>query len=173
MVDEESQLHPRTFYGVSKMRAEKHVQRLIDQDRALIIRSGNVYGYSKSMRFDAVINKFAFETNFHKRIIIQGSGNQYRAFVHVNDLVRNLAALISNDVPADVYNIVSKNLAVLELVDVFKELCPELEFLFVDQHLDLRNIQVSTDLKLAKYLTLAKPRSLKDEMQFFLDNFSY
>lgn len=173
MVDEESQLHPRTFYGVSKMRAEKHVQRLIDQDRALIIRSGNVYGYSKSMRFDAVINKFAFETNFHKRIIIQGSGNQYRAFVHVNDLVRNLAALISNDVPADVYNIVSKNLAVLELVDVFKELCPELEFLFVDQHLDLRNIQVSTDLKLAKYLTLAKPRLLKDEMQFFLDNFSY
>ena len=173
MVDEESQLHPRTFYGVSKMRAEKHVQRLIDQDRALIIRSGNVYGYSKSMRFDAVINKFAFETNFHKRIIIQGSGNQYRAFVHVNDLVRNLAALISNDVPADVYNIVSKNLAILELVDVFKELCPELEFLFVDQHLDLRNIQVSTDLKLAKYLTLAKPRLLKDEMQFFLDNFSY
>ena len=173
MVDEESQLHPRTFYGVSKMRAEKHVQRLIHQDRALIIRSGNVYGYSKSMRFDAVINKFAFETNFHKRIIIQGSGNQYRAFVHVNDLVRNLAALISNDVPADVYNIVSKNLAILELVDVFKELCPELEFLFVDQHLDLRNIQVSTDLKLAKYLTLAKPRLLKDEMQFFLDNFSY
>jgi UDP-glucose 4-epimerase len=173
MVDEETHLHPRTFYGVSKMRGEKHVQRLVDENRALIIRSGNVYGYSRSMRFDAVINKFAFETNFHKRITIQGSGNQCRAFVHVNDLVRNLAALISNDVPADVYNIVSKNLTILELVDVFKELRPELEFLFVDQHLDLRNIQVNTDLKLAKYLTLANPRSLKDEMQFFLDNFSY
>jgi UDP-glucose 4-epimerase len=173
IVDEDSRLNPDTFYGVSKMRAEKHVHRMIKQDRALIVRSGNVYGYSKSMRFDAVINKFAFETNFHKRITIQGSGKQYRSFVHVNDLVKNLAALISNEVPTDIYNIVSKNISILELVDVFKELCPELEFLFIDQHLDLKNIRVNTDLKLGKYLALSKPLGLKEEIQTFLEKFSY
>ena len=142
VVNEDSPLNPRTFYGTAKKRGEEHVQRLVEQGRAIIIRSGNVYGYSKSMRFDAVINRFAFETNFHNRITIQGSGSQHRSFIHVNDLVFDLALLIQKEVPSDVYNLVSKNLSILEIVDVFKELRPSLEFLFIDQHLDLRNIQV-------------------------------
>ncbi len=172
-VTEDSPLNPKTFYGVAKRRAEEHVLRLVAKDRAVIIRSGNVYGYSKSMRFDAVINKFVFETNFHNRITIQGSGRQYRAFIHVNDLVYNLGLLISQKVPADVYNMVAKNLSVLDLVDVLQELRPSLEFLFVDQHLELRNIRVNPDLKLANHLPLAKPQALKEEIAVFLDNFSY
>jgi len=173
VVNEESRINPRTFYGVAKMRAEEHVQRLVDKGRAVIIRSGNVYGYSKSMRFDAVINKYAFETNFHDRITIQGSGKQHRSFIHVNDLVYDLALFINNEVPSDTYNLVSKNLSILEVVDVFKELKPSLEFIFVDQHLNLRNIKVNTDLKLATLLDLAKPKPLKEEMEEFLKTFSY
>ena len=173
IVNEDSPLNPRTFYGTAKKRGEEHVQRLVEQGRAIIIRSGNVYGYSKSMRFDAVINRFAFETNFHNRITIQGSGKQHRSFIHVNDMVYDLSLFIENEVSNDVYNLVSKNISIIEIVDVFKELRPSLEFLFVDQHLDLRNIQVSTDLKLASYLDLAQPRALKEEMEEFLDNFSY
>jgi UDP-glucose 4-epimerase len=173
LVNEDSPLNPRTFYGTAKMRGEEHVQRLVQQGRAVIIRSGNVYGYSKSMRFDAVINKFAFETNFHNRITIQGSGRQHRAFIHVNDLVHNLALFIQHEVPGDVYNMVSKNSSILEIVDVFKELRPSLEFLFVDQHLDLRNILVDTNLKLKSVIELAQPRELKEEMEEFLANFSY
>lgn len=172
-VNEDSPLNPRTFYGTAKMRGEEHVQRLVEQDRAIIIRSGNVYGYSKSMRFDAVINRFAFETNFHNRITIQGSGNQHRSFIHVNDLVYDLSLFIQHEVSKGVYNLVSKNISILDIVDVFKELRPSLEFLFVDQHLDLRNIQVDPNLKLASLLNIAQPRELKEEMAEFLDNFSY
>jgi UDP-glucose 4-epimerase len=173
IVNEESPLNPRTFYGTAKKRGEEHVQRLVEQGRAVIIRSGNVYGYSKSMRFDAVINRFAFETNFHNRITIQGSGHQNRSFIHVNDLVHNLSLFIDHEVPGDVYNLVSKNISIIEIVDVFKELRPSLEFLFVDQHLDLRNIQVDINLKLASFLELAQPIGLKEEMEEFLANFSY
>jgi len=173
IVNEDSPLNPRTFYGTAKMRGEQHVQRLVEQDRAIIIRSGNVYGYSKSMRFDAVINRFAFETNFYNRITIQGSGNQHRSFIHVNDLVYDLSLLIQDAVANDIYNLVSKNLSILEIVDVFKELRPTLEFLFIDQHLDLRNIQVDLNLKLGSHLDLAQPRELKEEMAEFLGNFSY
>lgn len=173
IVDESSPLNPRTFYGTSKMRAEEHVMRLVDQGRATIIRSGNVYGYSKSMRFDAVINKYAFETNFHNRITIQGSGNQYRAFVHVNDLVHDLALLIEHDDDHGIYNLVSKNMSVLDIADVFKTLRPSLEFLFVDQHLDLRNIRVDTNLKLGSLIQLSKPRAIEEELEEFLGNFSY
>jgi UDP-glucose 4-epimerase len=172
-VNEDSPLNPRTFYGTAKMRGEEHVQRLVEQGRAIIIRSGNVYGYSKSMRFDAVINRFAFETNFNDRITIQGSGSQHRSFIHVNDLVYDLSLLIQKDTPSDVYNLVSKNLSILEIVNVFKELRPSLEFLFIDQHLDLRNIQVDLNLKLGSHLDLAQPRELKEEMEEFLANFSF
>ncbi len=173
MVNEGSPLNPQTFYGTAKRRGEEHVQRLVEQGKAIIIRSGNVYGYSKSMRFDAVINRFACETNFHNRSTIQGSGNQYRSFIHVNDLVYSLSLFIDNEVPNDIYNLVAKNISVLEIVDVFKELKPSLEFLFVDQHLDLRNIQVDTNLKLASLLDLAQPRGLNEEIEEFLGNFSY
>lgn len=173
IVNEDSPLNPRTFYGTAKMRGEQHVERLVEQGRAIIIRSGNVYGYSKSMRFDAVINRFAFETNFYNRITIQGSGNQHRSFIHVNDLVYDLSLLVQKEVSNDVYNLVSKNLSILEIVDVFKELRPTLEFLFIDQHLDLRNIQVDLNLKLGSHLDLAQPRELKEEMAEFLGNFSF
>jgi UDP-glucose 4-epimerase len=173
LVDENSPLNPRTFYGTSKMRAEEHVMRLVDKGRATIIRSGNVYGYSKSMRFDAVINKYAFETNFHNRITIQGSGNQHRAFVHVNDLVHDLALLIEHDDDHGIYNLVSKNLSIMDIADTFKTLRPELEFLFIDQHLDLRNIQVDTNLKLGSLINLAKPKTIEEELSEFLNKFSY
>lgn len=173
LVDETSPLKPRTFYGVAKKRAEEHVKRLIDKGRAITIRSGNVYGYSKSMRFDAVINRFAFETNFHKRITIQGSGKQHRSFVHVNDLVYDLTLLAISDVPCDIYNYVSKNVSILDLAETFKSLRPDLEFLFIDQHLDLRNIEVDTNLKLAKHLGLVEPKPIEVELSEFLDNFSY
>jgi UDP-glucose 4-epimerase len=125
------------------------------------------------MRFDAVINKYAFEANFHNRITIQGSGEQHRAFIHVNDLVHDLAKLIEHDDDHGVYNLVSKNLSISDIADVYKTLRPELEFLFIDQHLDLRNIQVDTNLKVGKLIELAKPKPLAAELEEFLAKFSY
>ncbi|MEP6466989.1 MAG: NAD-dependent epimerase/dehydratase, partial [Parafilimonas sp.] len=55
---------PDSFYSISKLRAEQHVKRLSEKIKTIIIRLGNVYGYSKSMRFDAVINRFMFDAHF-------------------------------------------------------------------------------------------------------------
>ena len=87
-VDENTPPNPKTFYGISKMRGEEHVQRLKDKMKTYILRSGNVYGYSKSMRFDAVINKFIFEANYSKRITINGDGKQHRSFIHIDQITK-------------------------------------------------------------------------------------
>src|SRR5690606_32778242 len=81
-VDEQVQPNPKTFYAISKLRGEEHVRRLMDKVDTHILRCGNVYGYSKSMRFDSVINKFAFEANFNKLVTVQGDGKQSRSFIH-------------------------------------------------------------------------------------------
>lgn len=165
--------NPKTFYGSSKLRAEEHVNRLIKKDRAVIIRAGNVYGFNQSMRFDAVINRFAFEANFTKKISIQGSGKQSRAFIHIDAMTKVLSELLFSKVPSGTYNLALSNYSVLDLVDVFKELIPELEFIFVDQHQELRNFELSTELKLGKFIDLPKPGMLKDELAEFLSNFSF
>ncbi|HMQ01112.1 MAG TPA: NAD-dependent epimerase/dehydratase, partial [Cyclobacteriaceae bacterium] len=82
-VDETVQARPKTFYAISKLRAEEHVNRLNTKKSVYVLRCGNVYGYSPSMRFDAVINKFVFEANFEKRITIHGNGEQTRTFIHI------------------------------------------------------------------------------------------
>ena len=170
---EETIPNPKTFYGSSKLRAEEHVNRLIKKDRAVIIRAGNVYGFNQSMRFDAVINRFAFEANFTKKISIQGSGKQSRAFIHIDSMTTVLAELPFTKVPSGIYNLALNNYSVLDLVDVFKELIPELEFIFVDQHQELRNFELGTELKLAQFMELPKPGSLKEELAEFLGKFSF
>jgi len=165
--------NPKTFYGTSKLRAEQHVQRLVDKGRAVTIRAGNVYGFNQSMRFDAVINRFAFEANFSKQISIQGSGKQSRAFVHIDTISYVLAAIPFKKLPSDTYNLAMSNYSVLDLVDVFKELIPELEFIFVDQHQSLRNFELDTNLKMAKFLELPNVKNLRDELDVFLGQFSF
>ncbi len=173
MVDETSIPNPRTHYGISKMRGEDHVRRLQGTKRALILRCGNVYGYSQSMRFDAVINRFMFDANFNHRISIHGDGKQHRGFIHINAISDVLAQLISAEVPSGDYNLVERNIQILDIVDVLKEIYPGLEYLFVNQHMSLRELKVSTDSKVYDYVKRPERASLLDELRAFKERFSF
>jgi UDP-glucose 4-epimerase len=164
---------PKTFYAVSKLRGEEHVRRLIGKMDAYIMRCGNVYGYSKSMRFDAVINKFIFEANFSRLITIQGDGKQSRTFIHVEMVAKALSNLLTADLPSDVYNIVDKNLTVLDILDVMKELLPDLEFIFINQHLRLHELNVKVNPLITDTLGIRNNRALKEELAEFVSKFSF
>lgn len=164
---------PKSFYAASKLRGEEHVRRLIGKMDTYIMRCGNVYGYSKSMRFDAVINKFIFEANFNKLITIQGDGKQSRTFIHIEMVAKALSNLLTADLPSDVYNIVDKNLTVLDILDVLKELIPALEFIFINQHLRLTEINVKVNPLITDTLQIRNNRTLKEELSEFLTKFSF
>ncbi|HYG49603.1 MAG TPA: NAD-dependent epimerase/dehydratase family protein [Flavobacteriales bacterium] len=153
-----SELNPRTFYGISKMRGEEHASRIQDKTNTWIMRLGNVYGYSKSMRFDAVINKFMFDANFKNKITIHGDGNQYRSFVHIHYVTKTLAQVVTgNEVPTGTYNIINENLTVNEITDSLRTIFPDLEMLFVNQHMKLRGLQVEPDVRIEKLAIDRKP----------------
>lgn len=166
---------PQTFYAASKLRGEEHVRRLIKSGKiqTFLMRLGNVYGYSKSMRFDAVINKFVFEANFNKLVTIQGDGKQSRTFIHIDTLARALNNLLTADLPSDVYNIVDRNLKVIDILDVLKELIPELEFIFINQHLRLHELNVKPNPLITDTLQIRNQRTLKEELSEFLTKFSF
>ncbi len=164
---------PSTFYGISKLRGEEHVERLAKKKNAIIIRGGNVYGYSKSMRFDAVINRFMFDANFTNRIQINGNGKQSRAFIHVDYLADSLTQVVTKEVSNGTYNLVDKNLQILDLVDVIKEIYPSLEFLFTNQHMNLRELKIDPNTSLFDQIDRFETRDLKTELEEFKTRFAF
>ena len=173
LVDESSIPNPNSHYAISKSRAEEHVKRLFTKPiETIILRCGNVYGYSKSMRFDAVINKLMFEANFNGRISINGNGRQYRTFIHIDKVTHLLAKLLDAKVPSGIYNLSDKNLEVLEVVEVLKDIYPGLEFLFINQHLQMNEIKVDPASNLYRYIPLPKSE-LRDELRTFKENWSF
>ena len=149
-VDEHSATNPKTFYGISKLRGERHVNRLINAGRdASIIRCGNVFGYSKSMRFDSVINRFLFEANFLGKIAIHGSGKQHRSFVHIDRVSHVLSDIIhSEDGFTGTYNLVDVTYTIQDIVRALSTLYPKLETIFMDQTMKMRELKVKRDHRL-------------------------
>ncbi len=161
---EGSRLNPRTHYAISKMRGEEHVLRLSDKLNVVVLRASSVYGYSPAIRFDSVINNFLFESHFNNHISIHGSGKQMRSFVHLNHVVKGMIRVVQGDVESGVYNLVQRNASILDLVDTFKALYPSLEFIFINQHIGLRNLQVNLNTKFDKYLTFDRKIELHDDI---------
>jgi len=172
MVTIDTPLNPRTFYGISKKRGEEHVSRLFDKIPTYIARSGNVFGYSKGLRIDAVINKFMFDAQYESKITIHGDGKQSRAFIEIGRLVSYLEAMLSADLGSGYFNLVDKNLSVLDVVDTMRELYPGLEMIFVNQHLKMREIQVERDANTTKLVKM-EGRALLDELSEFKDMFTF
>jgi UDP-glucose 4-epimerase len=48
--------------------------------------------------------------------------------------------MVKRDMPSDVYNLSHRQLATGELVESLRELYPELETIFVDQHIPLQDL---------------------------------
>jgi UDP-glucose 4-epimerase len=167
-----SALNPKTFYGISKMRGEEHVQRLSDKIKTFTIRCGNVYGYNKSMRFDSVINKFMFDANFKGKITINGDGNQRRTFVHVQKVAEVMQQLLYTKEPSTTFNLVDKIMSINDIAAVVDTIYPEMEMLFINQHLKLRELIVKNETT-TPLLQHVQPSNLEEELREFKKNFAF
>lgn len=172
-VDVDSPINPKTFYGISKMRGEEHVSRLFDATTdTYIIRCGNVYGYSKSMRFDSVINRFIFDANYKHRISINGDGEQHRSFIHIDKTANILAKIVEGKLKEGRYDLVENNLSINYIADTLKELYPNMEMLYVNQQLKLRELKVKPN-EVINSLTDIETRSLKQVLTEFKEAFTF
>jgi UDP-glucose 4-epimerase len=171
-VDEQSEANPGNHYSISKFRGEGHVDRLFGKMNAYVLRLGKVYGYSPCIRFESVINRFLFDAHFNGRIQIHGSGKQTRPFIHIDKVVGTLQELRLSKAPSGIYNVSDKNIEVLDLIDVLKELYPEMEYIFINQHLKMNDLKLAVSTKLSKYYPISDT-DLKSEMKAFKERFAF
>lgn len=170
-VTAETPPHPATYYGISKMRGEEHVQRLQQKMPAFIVRAANVYGYSKSMRFEARINRFMFEAAAGQKVTVSGSGEQVRAYIHIDDVTDCLDALLVGDLAPDIYNLVTRNLSIHEITEGVMTVFPDTELLYINQHVEPWELRVQPDPRLDDCLCLER-HSFLDEIKEFKKQFT-
>lgn len=161
---------PKSYYGISKLRGEEHILNLSDKMQVYIFRCGNVYGYNRSMRFDAVINKFMFESNFKKKVRINGNGAQHRPFIQINKVVKGIDEGISKLNPGT-YNLVDFNQTVINITFDLREIFSGLEIVYVNHHLKLMELKVEPSKEIRTII--GKQNNLKQDLVEFKSHFTF
>lgn len=109
--DEMHAYEPVSYYGVSKLAAERYVDvfHKLHNLNTTILRYFHVYGpRQESNEFGGVVSIFLRRIIGGENPVIFGDGHQVRSFTWVKDLVlANLLAVISNRSRGEVYNVAS------------------------------------------------------------------
>lgn len=123
--DENSKVIPIAAYSVSKHKAEKEIIKLKDKNFCpVIFRQGTVYGYSKRLRYDLVVNTMVKDALQNGIIHVFTKGAQYRPLVDVKDVAKVYILAIESDNPkicGEIFNLRYKNYTVLQLSRIIRK----------------------------------------------------
>lgn len=133
---------PRSAYEEGKRFSEALIAMYVDkyQVDAKIIRLFNTFGNGMSPDDTRVIPQFLRRIRLGQKITIYGDGDQNRAHMHVQDLIRGVLLVNEQGVPGEVYNIGGSNqMTIKELALLIDSLTPmpvEIEFRphFIEDH---------------------------------------
>lgn len=139
VVDEncsESELEPQSPYATTKLKEERLVQELAKHKglKGLILRFGTIYGCSAGMRFHTAVNKFCWQAVMGQPITVWRTAyDQKRPYLDLSDAINAIAFVIKN-IPFDgqIYNVLTDNLTVRNVVEVIRQYIPSIQVDFVD-----------------------------------------
>jgi len=84
VLNEGSWLNPVSLYASTRIESEEVLLRQRDRFCVTILRLATVFGLSRRMRLDLLVNTFTAHAFFHERVRVFGGG-QWRPNVHVQD----------------------------------------------------------------------------------------
>ncbi|MBL4783987.1 MAG: SDR family oxidoreductase [Cohaesibacteraceae bacterium] len=130
------ELQPQSPYAVTKLKEENLVADLCVSKglKGVSCRFGTIFGASPGMRFHTAVNKFCWQAAMGVPISVWSTAyNQKRPYLDLFDASRALAFIIRNDLfDGRLYNVLTHNLTVCDIVNAIREFVPDLEVGFVD-----------------------------------------
>ena len=138
-VDEEcpeSDLQPQSPYAETKLREENFLVSLGNSRglRFVTCRFGTICGVSPGMRFHTAVNKFCWQAVLGQPLTVWTTAyDQKRPYLDLIEAVEALKFIISHDLfDGRVYNVLTANLTVRDIVDMIRQKAGGVEVQFVE-----------------------------------------
>jgi UDP-glucose 4-epimerase len=105
--------------------------------RALIFRFGTIFGASPGMRFHTAVNKFCWQAVMKTPLTVWTTAyEQKRPYLEIDDCVRAIGFVLEKSLfDGNVYNVVSANATVRDIVELIRQHLPDTEVSFVDHRI--------------------------------------
>lgn len=131
----EDELKPQSPYAETKLKEERLVAELAKQGlRAVSFRFGTIFGTSPGMRFHTAVNKFCWQACVGQPITVWRTAyEQKRPYLDLEDAMRAFQLVLDKDLfDGGLYNVLTGNLTVRDIVDEIRRHVPGLRIEFVD-----------------------------------------
>lgn len=133
------QLQPQSPYAKSKLDAEEFIGELGETGglRFFIARFGTIYGASIGMRFHTAVNKFVWQACVGEPLTVWRTAlDQKRPYLDLHDAVRAVKFVVERGLfDNQIYNVLTDNFTVRDIVDAIREHVPDLEVKLVDSRI--------------------------------------
>ncbi len=127
IADENTPTNPLTTYAEANVSVERDNLFLKDEKfTPTALRLSTAFGYSKKMRLDIAINAMTYYAFHTGKVRLMRDGNQFRPFVHVNDISEAIIRTMESDkdlVSGKTYNIGADelNVKLRDLAEIVKK----------------------------------------------------
>lgn len=147
LLNENSATNPISVYAKSTLEAEKESLSLKDNNFSVTaLRNATVFGLSRRMRFDLVVNLMTLTAFQKNRIIVMGGGLQWRPLVHLSDVSGAFIKVIDSSkdkISGEIFNIGLDNYQIKNLAYLVREEIPlPIEIDLAPDDADKRNYNV-------------------------------
>ncbi|MFB6283497.1 MAG: NAD-dependent epimerase/dehydratase family protein [Halobacteria archaeon] len=174
-LNEGSYLNPLSLYAESKIESEDIILHEThdmferpDDITPTILRLGTIFGWSRRMRFDLVVNLLTAKAVLEDDIPVYG-GEQYRPLIHVNDAARAFVDVLEapeEKVDHQIFNVGDNDLnyQIKEVGRIVEDNVDDAEVRFVEHKEDERTYRVSFD-KINHIVGWEAEKSIADGVQ--------
>ena len=161
VVDEDcsqEELKPQSPYAETKLKEEALLAEIAASSnlRHVTFRFGTIFGTSAGMRFHTAVNKFCLQAVMGQNLTVWSTAlDQKRPYLDLSDAVDVVVHTIKTGLfDGNIYNVVTANATVRQVVDAIRAHVPDLEISYVDtQIMNQLSYEVIADKIAAKGFT--------------------
>jgi len=132
-------LRPQSPYADSKLKAEFLLHEMGEKKGPdyVICRFGTIFGVSTGMRFQTVVNKFCWQAVMGEPLTVWKTAlHQKRPYLDLTDAVEALRFILRRDIfDRRIYNVLTANATVSDIVDIIREYVPGTTVEYVDSQI--------------------------------------